>query len=206
MRRPALLSALALAAACDPVDPTSATPDGLDRAVAVAEASFHGHVVALETRMSREDADAPSMPYTFVTWRVDAPIAGVAADEEVTLRFLGGPTPSGLVLEVSHLPRFALGDEAVVFAHRNGEHACPLVGCARGLVRVTDGGVAHAAVLAAGVDPEVRRGGAVPVGELVAAAVALADALPPAPGIQRLEIDRTYGPTVTDPSTDEVPR
>lgn len=76
------------------------------------------------------------MPFTHVTFSDIEVLKGTAPGAEVTLRFLGGPAPNGLTLEVRGMPRFAVDQQTVVFSAGNGVYACPLVGWWQGLYRV----------------------------------------------------------------------
>ena len=76
------------------------------------------------------------MPFTAVTFSDLEILKGEVGSEELTLRFLGGPAPDGLTLVVTGMPKFAVGDRAVVFSMANGVQACPLVGWWQGLYRV----------------------------------------------------------------------
>lgn len=108
-----------------------------DRLAARAEAVFVGEVVSVEVRLS---AGPDPVPFSFVTFDVHQDLRG--AGEQVTLRFLGGAWPDGRVLRVSELPEVVVGGRYLVFAEGNGEHACPLVDCAAGLVALSPGPLA----------------------------------------------------------------
>ena len=54
----------------------------------------------------------------------------------MTLEFLGGHTPKGLVLTIAGVPQFKVGEKTVVFGAGNHRDFCPLVGVWQGLLRV----------------------------------------------------------------------
>ena len=106
-------------------------------------------------------------PYTDVTFADLYVLHGSIPGSDLTLRFTGGPTPDGLVLEIAGMPRFTVGQRTVVFSDPAGGGICPLVGWWQGLYRVardTERGVDvvfdHAGVPMVGFDG--------PPGELVA--------------------------------------
>ena len=76
------------------------------------------------------------MPFTEVTFSELEVFKGEVAAAELTLRFLGGPAPDGLTLDVGGMPKFAVGDRVVVFSSGNGVRACPLVGWWQGVYRL----------------------------------------------------------------------
>src|SRR5262245_39343239 len=53
------------------------------------------------------------------------------------LEFVGGPMPNGLVMVVSGVPHFTVGEKTVVFSTGNHQDFCPLTGVWQGLLRVT---------------------------------------------------------------------
>ena len=97
-----------------------------------AEIIAHGTVTAITATW---DADI-EMPFTQVTFSVLDVLKGDVDGDELVLELLGGPAPDGATLVVSGMPRFAVGDRAVVFSASNGLYACPLVGWWQGLYRV----------------------------------------------------------------------
>lgn len=121
---------------------TVAAPLGRDLPGRIARADqiLHGTVLDLQYATSEDLGEqTSSFPHTFVTVRVDTPILGGEAGDEVTLRFGGGPTGDGRILKISDIPLFGIGDEVVLVVADNGETACPLVDCADGLVRLSGG-------------------------------------------------------------------
>ena len=112
----------------------------LDARIARADQVLHGTVIDIQYAASVDlGPDTMSFPHTFVTARVDTPIKGGQAGDEVTLRFGGGPTDDDRVLMISDIPLLGMGDEVVLLVADNGASACPLVDCAEGLVRISDG-------------------------------------------------------------------
>lgn len=145
-----IVFALSLLAGCasDPLDAARLagpahpeSPSTLGEALVASDAAFHGSVVAIDYRMSEPDSAGASVPYTFVTWRVEHAFRGVEAGGRYTIRCLGGPDGRGRALVVSTLPLFQVGDEDVIFARTDTTDACPLVGALYGRLRVEEGRV-----------------------------------------------------------------
>ena len=119
------------------------------------------------------------IPFTDVTFADLDVLHGTIPGSDLKLRFTGGPTPDGLVLEIAGMPRFTVGQRTVIFSDPAGGGICPLVGWWQGLYRVardTERGVDvvfdHAGVPMVGFDG--------PPGELVARVSAPAGAgVPP---------------------------
>ena len=114
-------------------------------------------------------------PFTVVTFTDLDVLHGSVSGSDLRLRFAGGPTPDGLVLEISGMPRFAEAQRVVIFSDAAGGGICPLVGWWQGLYRVArdaERGVDvvfdHAGVPVVGFDG--------PAGELVARISALTSA------------------------------
>ena len=59
-----------------------------------------------------------------------------AAAPPLTLRFLGGPTPDGTILQIAGVPQFTIGERNVLFVAGNDHYAVPLVGIWQGVYRV----------------------------------------------------------------------
>lgn len=97
-----------------------------------AELIAVGTVSAVEQTWDAERAT----PFTHVTFSDVEVLKGALPDARLTLRLTGGPAPNGLVLAISGMPRFEVGQVAVLFSAGNGVHACPLVGWWQGLYRV----------------------------------------------------------------------
>lgn len=76
--------------------------------------------------------------YTDVTLAVDAVYAGRGAPATVVMRLQGGLGADGLALTVPGMPRFAIGDDAVIFLERTGKGLVPC-GMGQGVWRVAPG-------------------------------------------------------------------
>ena len=114
-------------------------------------------------------------PFTVVAFADLDVLHGSVSGPELRLRFAGGPTPDGLVLEIAGMPRFAEAQRVVIFSDPAGGGICPLVGWWQGLYRVArdaERGVDvvfdHAGAPVVGFDG--------PAGELVARVSALTSA------------------------------
>ncbi len=124
-------------------------------------------------------------PFTVVTFTDLDVLQGSVPGPDLGLRFVGGPTPDGLVLEIAGMPRFAAAQRVVIFSDPAGGGMCPLVGWWQGLYRVArdaqrgvDIVFDHAGVPVVGFDG--------PAGELVARVSALRGA---AAGSSQLTLD-----------------
>ena len=112
------------------------------RATTVLEKSFAALVQEAEiiaigsvTAIAAEwDADREA-PFTLVTFSNLDILKGAAATP-LTLRFLGGPTPGGTVLQIAGVPQFTIGERNVLFVAGNDHYAVPLVGIWQGVYRV----------------------------------------------------------------------
>ena len=125
------LALLALGASAA-VHATTVEKMTLSEVVDGSEVIAVGRVAAIQ-----ETWDAvQEMPYREVTFSVLEVLKGEVGRAELTLQFLGGPTPDGLTLEVAGMPRFDIGDRTIVFSAGNGVYACPLVGWWQGLYRL----------------------------------------------------------------------
>jgi hypothetical protein len=74
-------------------------------------------------------------PLTLVTFSQLTVLKGNPGTS-MTLEFLGGHTPQGLVLTIPGVPQFTVGEKTVVFEAGNRRDFCPLVGVWQGLLRV----------------------------------------------------------------------
>jgi hypothetical protein len=79
--------------------------------------------------------DESGAPLTLVTFTNLTVLKGNVPDP-FTLELSGGPSSSGLNLQIPGMPAFSVGEEAVLFVAGNGENVCPLVGVWQGLFRV----------------------------------------------------------------------
>ncbi len=112
---------------------TSVVPPSFPELVAEAEAIYRGTVTSMEARRVARP-DGGNVVKTFVTFTVDRVLKG-AAQSEVVLEFLGG-TVGDDSLEVTGMPKFAVGQREFVFVQKNGTQLCPLVGLMHGRYRV----------------------------------------------------------------------
>jgi len=112
---------------------TSVVPPSFPELVAEAEAIYRGTVTSIEARRVARP-DGGNVIKTFVTFAVDRVLKG-ATQSEVILEFLGG-TVGDESLEVTGMPKFAVGQREFVFVQKNGTQLCPLVGFMHGRYRV----------------------------------------------------------------------
>ena len=75
-------------------------------------------------------------PLTLVTFSTLTVLKGNPGTN-MTLEFLGGRTPKGLILTIPGVPQFKVGEKTVAFSAGNHRDFCPLVGVWQGLLRVT---------------------------------------------------------------------
>jgi hypothetical protein len=86
----------------------------------------------------REQWDATQqVPLTLVTFSNLTVLKGNPGTS-MTLEFLGGTMPNGLVMMIPGVPRFTVGEKTVVFRTGNQREVCPLVGVWQGLLRVVN--------------------------------------------------------------------
>ena len=80
------------------------------------------------------DHDQSGAPWTLVTF---SDLSGLKGDvgDTFTLRLSGGPDGDRMV-HVADMPRFAVGERAVLFVAGNGRDICPLVGVWQGRFRL----------------------------------------------------------------------
>ncbi|MBE9214486.1 hypothetical protein IQ247_17730 [Plectonema cf. radiosum LEGE 06105] len=118
--------------------PTNASEvSNLTSKLANSDAVVYGVVSNVEYQMSSEKGEfAESLPYAFVTYKIRQVIAGEKTEEEVTLRFIGGPDGQGDFLEVTGVPAFQVGQQDILFIQNNGEDDCPLVHCGNGRFQI----------------------------------------------------------------------
>lgn len=156
VRRAAVAGAAAFAALLMLVAPGRATVVvHKDFAALCAEADwiFVGTVLAVQSEWRDRARRAIRTRVTFgeLSW-----LKGGPADR-ITLRFAGGEL-DGLREEIAGVPRFAVGERRVLFAH-DGAFISPLVGFNQGDFRVVDG-PEGAVVLAPDESPPATTGGA----------------------------------------------
>ncbi|MEO1432028.1 MAG: hypothetical protein AAFV71_23785 [Cyanobacteria bacterium J06633_8] len=94
-----------------------------------SDAVVYGVVSNVQYQMSERGNSKESLPYTFVTYKIRKVISGEKIDQEVTLRFIGGPDGLGNFLEVRGVPAFQVGQKDILFIQNNGKDDCPLVNC-----------------------------------------------------------------------------
>ena len=97
-----------------------------------AEVIAVGTVTAIETEWNADK----KAPFTLVTFSDLEVLKGDESQTEITLHFLGGPTPDGLVMQIAGVPQFSVGERNVVFSVGNQYQAVPLVGMWQGVYRV----------------------------------------------------------------------
>lgn len=114
-------------------DATSVIPPSFPELVAEAEAIYRGTVTSIEARRVARP-EGGTIIKTFVTFAVDSVLKG-PTQSEVVLEFLGG-TVGDESLEVTGMPKFAVGQREFVFVQKNGTQLCPLVGLMHGRYRV----------------------------------------------------------------------
>lgn len=127
-----------------PADPSLA--GNIGRLTQEAAFVFRGQAVKVQYRNLASAAG--TIPYTFVTYRVDKTISGTPK-RFVTLRFVGGPDGMGGFVAAIGVPMFQLGDQDILFVSNNGmtpgpSGSCALVGCELGRYRIVDGAVYNA--------------------------------------------------------------
>jgi hypothetical protein len=84
----------------------------------------------------REHWDAEKKaPFTLVTFSNLTVVKG-SPGTSFTLEFLGGTMPDGLVMVIPGVPKFTVGEKALVFCAGNRRDFCPLVGVWQGVLRV----------------------------------------------------------------------
>ena len=97
-----------------------------------AEVIAVGTVTAIETEWDAQK----EAPFTLVTFSDLEVLKGDESQTEITLHFLGGPTPDGLIMQIAGVPQFTLSERYVIFCVGNQHHAVPLVGLWQGVYRV----------------------------------------------------------------------
>lgn len=80
---------------------------------------------------------ARQAPVTNVTFSQLTVLKGDPGTESITLEFLGGHMPDGMVLAIAGVPHFTMGEKTLMFCAGNHRDFCPLVGVWQGLLRVT---------------------------------------------------------------------
>ncbi len=126
----AVMWAMAMCCAM-PAGATTYLPVTFDELVTRADVIFVGEVV--DVRAFPLGTRDGTIIKTRVTFKVSDPLWGTAGLVEV-FDFLGGEW-GGIAMQVAEMPRFAVGDRRVVFAHR-APSINPIVGFTQGLLTV----------------------------------------------------------------------
>lgn len=102
---------------------------------------FHGTVTDIQYKLSEPAGpENVRVPYTFVTFWLDNLIHGSFAEDQLTLRFIGGLNEeSKRYMAASIVPQFDLGDEEIMFVKGNTQSISPLVQNRSGRLRIVDG-------------------------------------------------------------------
>jgi hypothetical protein len=114
---------------------TTVIPPTFDELVDQADTIFHGQVTQVKSEWVGEGAQRHIMSY--VTFKVADSLKGNAGSS-YTIRMLGG-TVDGETMGVTDAPRFAMGDEDILFVQNNGSQFIPLVGIMHGRFHVQKG-------------------------------------------------------------------
>lgn len=119
-----------------PSDP-SAVGD-LGKLAAKSNLIIQGKVKAVAYRSHK--IAGKDIPFAYVTYSVTSRLLGVS-NNEITLRFIGGPDGLGSFVAAEGVPNFNAGDEDILFVKSNGDNGCPLVMCDFGRFRILNGNV-----------------------------------------------------------------
>jgi len=111
---------------------TTVIPPTFDELVNQAEVIFQGNVINVKSEWVGEGAQRHIMSY--VTFKVEEALKGDPG-QSYTIRMLGG-TVDGETMGVSDAPKFAVGDEDILFVQNNGNQFIPLVGIMHGRFHV----------------------------------------------------------------------
>ncbi|MCF3648842.1 hypothetical protein [Synoicihabitans lomoniglobus] len=115
-----IITMLALALPC--AQATTVVPPDFESMVQNSDYVVHG--VVTQVTCHREDRNGSPRIITRVHFDPIEIVAGAAPDR-IVLELLGG-TIDGQTLTVSGQPQFAVGDEEILFVHRNGRSISPL--------------------------------------------------------------------------------
>ena len=133
MKRPSYLSLFtALIFGVGAAQATTVIPPTFDELVRQAEVIFQGTVT--NVRSVWEGEGAQRHIDTYVTFQVQDSVKGNAGTS-YTIRMLGG-TVGDETMEVTDTPKFAVGDQDILFVEHNNEQFVPLVGIKHGRFRV----------------------------------------------------------------------
>ena len=115
-----------------PARATSVLEYSFSALVQTAEVIAVGTVTPIQTTWDARH----NLPHTRVTFADLEVLKGAVAQPELTLQFLGGPTPDGGHMEIAGMPQFTEGERNVIFYAGNHRRAVPLVGIWQGVYRV----------------------------------------------------------------------
>lgn len=132
MKKSYALLTLALTAAVSAIQATTVVPPTFDELVDKAETIFQGNVTEVKSQWVGEGAQRYIVSY--VTFRVKDSLKG-GPGEKYTLRMFGGEV-DGEGMAVADAPKFAVGDEDILFVENNGSQVVPLVGMMHGRFHV----------------------------------------------------------------------
>lgn len=113
--------------------------EGLKKILEDSSLVFYGEVSDVQYRLSKDGT-----PHSFVTYNIKKRLRGsikarkrqAIKEEQVTLRFVGGPVGNGSFFTADRIPIFNIGDRDVLFVRNNGKAHCPLVYGEHGRFRV----------------------------------------------------------------------
>ena len=111
----------------------------INETIRSADMIFLGTVVNVNYASSAgRGEEAEILPHTFVTYQIQRLLKGnpKQAQDQLTLRFLGGRGKEAEFMYPSNYPLFDLKDVDVVFVKDNTMSACPLVECANTRMRI----------------------------------------------------------------------
>jgi hypothetical protein len=111
---------------------TTVIPPTFDQLVGQAELIFHGTVTKVTSAWVGEGAERHIVSY--ITFKVKDSLKGAAGDT-YTLRTFGG-TVDEETMVIGDAPKFAVGDDDIVFVENNGKQVVPLVGLMHGQFHV----------------------------------------------------------------------
>jgi hypothetical protein len=124
MKKFQMLTIVALATIGFSVRATTVVPPSFDDLVDKAEVIFQGNVTDVKSQWVGEGSQRYIVSY--VTFAVKDAVKG-APGEKYTLRMFGGEV-DGEGMAVADAPKFAVGDEEILFVENNGSQIVPLVG------------------------------------------------------------------------------
>jgi hypothetical protein len=114
------------------VTATTVIPPTFEQLVDQAQEIFQGTVTDVKAQWIGEGNDRHIVSY--ITFEVKDALKGVS-DKTFTMRAFGG-TVDGETMFIGDGPKFAVGDEDIVFVENNGSQVVPLVGLMHGRFHV----------------------------------------------------------------------